>query len=145
MSDRSPEASSPEVSTRMRRTGRRDTAAELAIRRELHRRGHRYRVDRRPVPHLRTRADIVFTRWRVAVFVDGCFWHGCPEHATQPKANAAWWGQKLAANVARDRRADAALRAEGWQVVRIWEHEPVDEAVRRVEIALGSQRAARTS
>jgi DNA mismatch endonuclease (patch repair protein) len=102
----------------MRRTGRRDTAAELAIRRELHRRGHRYRIDQRPVPQLRTRADIIFTRWRVAVFVDGCFWHGCPEHATQPKANAAWWGQKLAANVARDRRADAALRAEGWQVVR---------------------------
>lgn len=129
----------------MRRTGRRDTAAELAIRRELHRRGHRYRVDRRPVPHLRTRADIVFTRWRVAVFIDGCFWHGCPVHATQPKVNAAWWREKLAANVARDRRATADLRADGWEVVRIWEHERVDEAVRRVEIALGSQRAARTA
>jgi DNA mismatch endonuclease, patch repair protein len=143
MSDRSPEASSPAVSARMRRTGRRDTAVELAIRRELHRRGHRYRVDRRPSDRLRTRADILFTRGRVAVFIDGCFWHGCPEHGTAPKANAKWWQEKIAANIARDRRTDEALEAEGWLVLRIWEHEDVAAAVVRVEEALACRRADR--
>jgi DNA mismatch endonuclease, patch repair protein len=144
MSDRSPEASSATVSARMRRTGRRDTAAEVAIRRELHRRGHRYRVDLRPSDRLRTRADIVFTRWRVAVFIDGCFWHGCPEHWTAPKANAAWWRQKIETNVARDRRTDTALTAQGWLVVRIWEHEDVRAAVARIEIALDDRRGDST-
>jgi DNA mismatch endonuclease, patch repair protein len=128
----------------MRRTGRRDTAAEVAIRRELHRRGHRYRVDLRPSDRLRTRADIVFTRWRVAVFIDGCFWHGCPEHWTAPKANAAWWRQKIETNVARDRRTDTALTAQGWLVVRIWEHEDVRAAVARIEIALDDRRGDST-
>lgn len=136
MSDRPPEASSPTVSARMRRTGRKDTAAEVAIRRELHRRGHRYRVDLRPSDRLRTRADIAFTRWRVAVFIDGCFWHGCPDHWTAPKANAAWWREKIEANVARDRRTDTALAAEGWLVVRVWEHEKVPTAVARIESTL---------
>jgi DNA mismatch endonuclease, patch repair protein len=144
MDDPSPKSSSSEISARMRRTGRRDTAAELAIRRELHRRGYRYRVDQRPSDRMRTRADILFTRWRVAVFVDGCFWHGCPEHGTAPKANAVWWREKITANIARDRRADAALAAEGWLVVRIWEHEEIPNAVARVEEALGRRRADRT-
>jgi DNA mismatch endonuclease, patch repair protein len=144
MSDRSPEASSATVSARMRRTGRRDTAAEVAIRRELHRRGHRYRVDLRPSDRLRTRADIVFTRWRVAVFIDGCFWHGCPEHWTAPKANAAWWREKIETNVARDRRTDTALTAQGWLVVRIWEHEDVRAAVARIESALDDRRGDST-
>jgi DNA mismatch endonuclease, patch repair protein len=125
----------------MRRTGRRDTAVELAIRRELHRRGHRYRVDRRPSDRLRTRADILFTRGRLAVFIDGCFWHGCPEHGTTPRANAKWWQEKIAANIARDRRTDQALGAEGWLVVRIWEHEDVMTAATRVEDALARRRA----
>ena len=141
MGDRSPAPSSPGVSARMRRTGQRDTAAELAIRRELHRRGHRYRVDLRPSRKLRTRADVVFTRWRVAVFIDGCFWHGCPEHWRAPKANAAWWREKVNANIARDRRADARLAAEGWLVVRIWEHEQVAIGVDQIEKALDARRA----
>jgi DNA mismatch endonuclease, patch repair protein len=145
MSDRSPGASSPAVSARMRRTAQRDTAAEVAIRRELHRRGHRYRVDLRPSSQLRTRADVVFTRWRVAVFIDGCFWHGCPNHWTAPKANSAWWQEKIEANVARDRRADAGLAAEGWLVVRIWEHEPVSLGVDRIERALDDRRGGGTS
>ena len=145
MGDRSPDASSPAVSARMRRTAQRDTAAEVAIRRELHRRGHRYRVDLRPSSQLRTRADVVFTRWRVAVFVDGCFWHGCPDHWTAPKANAAWWREKIEANVARDRRADVGLAAEGWLVVRIWEHEDVSIGVDRIERALDDRRAGSTS
>jgi DNA mismatch endonuclease (patch repair protein) len=92
----------------------------LALRRELHRRGLRYRVN---LGNLPGRPDIALTRAKVAVFVDGCFWHGCPEHAVAPKANADWWRSKLGANVARDRRNDVALRESGWLVVRAWEHE----------------------
>ena len=145
MGDRSPDASSPAVSARMRRTAQRDTAAEVAIRRELHRRGHRYRVDLRPSSQLRTRADVVFTRWRVAVLIDGCFWHGCPDHWKAPKANSAWWREKIEANVARDRRADVGLAAEGWLVVRIWEHEDVSIGVDRIQRALDDRRGGGTS
>jgi DNA mismatch endonuclease, patch repair protein len=74
----------------------------------------------------------VFTRRRVVVFVDGCFWHGCPLHATEPKNNAEWWREKLAANMARDRRHDEELTSAGWTVLRIWEHENADVAIRRV-------------
>jgi DNA mismatch endonuclease (patch repair protein) len=86
----------------MQATRGRDTAPELALRRELHRRGLRYRVDMPVIPGLRRRADVVFPRARVAVFVDGCFWHGCPQHATFAKSNAAFWAAKIAANKARD-------------------------------------------
>lgn len=92
----------------------------MALRHELHSRGLRYRVN---VGNLPGRPDIALTRARIAVFVDGCFWHGCPEHAVAPKANANWWRSKLDANVARDRRNDATLRESGWVVVRAWEHE----------------------
>lgn len=105
----------------------RDTAPELRLRRELHRRGMRYRVNH-PIPVPRRRADIVFTRQRVAVFVDGCYWHGCPLHATQPKHNAQWWRAKLEANVGRDRDTDARLAEGGWVSVRIWEHEDAEHA-----------------
>jgi len=107
----------------MQRTGRRDTAAERAVRGELHRRGLRYFVDRSVDPGTRRRVDIVFPRRRVAVFVDGCFWHSCPVHRTTPKANREWWVAKLAANEARDRATDKALRQVGWIVLRFWEHE----------------------
>lgn len=117
----------------MQRQGRRDTAPELALRRELWRRGLRYRVDVAPLAGMRRRADIVFTRARVAVFVDGCYWHGCPLHASTPKANREWWVAKLAANVARDRDTEARLSALGWHVVRVWEHEVAADAADRVE------------
>lgn len=117
----------------MRNTPRRDTPAELALRRVLHSRGLRYRVDVAPVPGSRRRADLVFPGPRVAVFVDGCFWHGCPKHATQPKANRQWWADKLAANVARDRSTDELLGDAGWIVIRIWEHESPESAARRIE------------
>jgi DNA mismatch endonuclease (patch repair protein) len=81
---------------------------------------------------MRRRADLVFPSARVAVFVDGCFWHGCPEHATWPKQNAGWWRDKIEANRRRDRDTDARLREVGWQPVRVWEHEPVEEAARRI-------------
>jgi DNA mismatch endonuclease (patch repair protein) len=116
----------------MQATRRRDTAPELALRRELHRRGLRYRVDTEVKIGLRRRADVVFTKARVAVFVDGCFWHGCPAHATAPKANAGFWAGKLAANQARDRDTDVRLTAAGWRIVRIWEHEDPAVAADRV-------------
>lgn len=126
----------PLTSARMRAQRRRDTAPEVALRRELHRRGARFFVDRAPLPGLRRRADLVFPRKHVAVYVDGCFWHSCPQHATSPKNNAQWWADKLAANVVRDRDTDTRLAAAGWSVVRIWEHEDPTEAADRVQAAL---------
>lgn len=115
----------------MERQRRRDTKPELALRRSVWRLGLRYRVDVAPIPG-RRRADLVFTRARVAVYVDGCFWHRCPSHGTMPKANREWWTAKLEANVQRDRDTDRRLAAAGWIVVRVWEHEPTDEAAKRV-------------
>lgn len=124
----------PRTSARMSRQRRRDTAPEMALRKELHRRGRRFFVDRPPLPGVRRRADLVFPRRRVAVYVDGCFWHRCPVHATAPKKNAEWWDAKLAGNVQRDRDTDARLAAAGWTVVRVWEHEdPVTAATRVVD------------
>lgn len=113
----------------MRSNRRRDTKPELEVRRRLHASGYRYRVDFRLESDLRVNADIVFTRARVAIFIDGCFWHGCPLHATPPRANANYWGPKLARNVERDRIADAQLRARGWTVLRYWEHEDAADVV----------------
>lgn len=107
----------------MQVTRRRDTAAELAIRRALHAGGLRYRVDREILVGTRWRADIAFITARVAVFVDGCFWHSCPRHKTSPKANAAWWAAKLAQNRRRDTHTNRRLRRAGWHVERVWEHE----------------------
>ncbi len=95
--------------------------------------GLRYRVDRPVLAGVRRRVDIVFSSSQVAVFVDGCFWHRCPEHATSPKANAAWWQAKLDANQARDIDTDRRLRDAGWTVVHVWEHE--DPAVAAARIA----------
>ncbi|WP_315772110.1 very short patch repair endonuclease [Rhodococcoides kroppenstedtii] len=120
------------TSARLSRQRRRDTKPELALRRLLHAAGLRYRVDRAPLPGLRRRADVVFTRARVAVYVDGCFWHSCPVHATHPRNNAQWWADKLAANVARDRDTDRRLEEAGWTVVRIWEHEDPAVAAEKV-------------
>lgn len=124
----------------MSRLGRRDTAPERAIRSELHRRGLRFRLDRPVVPHLRVRPDLVFPTQRIAIFVDGCFWHCCPDHASWPKSNADWWRDKLRANVRRDRRTDAALTAAGWLVIRVWEHEMPRDASDRIEQAVRARR-----
>ncbi|SNS55419.1 very short patch repair endonuclease [Rhodococcoides kyotonense] len=124
------------TSARLSKQRRRDTKPEIALRRELHSRGLRYFVDRAPVTGMRRRADVVFPRRKLAVYVDGCFWHSCPVHATKPRNNAQWWADKLAANVARDRNTDERLAAEGWTVIRIWEHEDPVVAADRVVGAL---------
>ena len=123
------------LSARMSALARRDTRPEVALRRELHRRGLRFRVQL-PVPGNRRRTiDIAFTRARLAVFVDGCFRHGCPDHGTKPVTNAEWWVWKIERNIARDRDTDVLLAAAGWTVVRIWEHEPAEGAAQRIVAA----------
>ncbi len=139
---------SPAVSARMSRQASKDTAAELAVRRLLHAGGLRYRVEY-PVPGMaRRRIDVAFTSVRLAVLIDGCFWHGCPEHATQPKSNAEWWRQKLDRNMARDAETTAHLVAAGWEVLRFWEHEAPEAvalsiagAVQRRRAVVGGKRA----
>lgn len=137
---RTPQPSSPQAKARMQRQRRGDTAPEMALRRTLHARGYRYRVDRAPLAGLRRRADLVFPRAKVAVFVDGCFWHRCPHHATVPASNTDWWEAKLNANVARDRDTDRRLDDAGWAVVRVWEHEDPEHAADRVAAAVEPRR-----
>jgi DNA mismatch endonuclease (patch repair protein) len=120
---RRPAASSRAALHRMQSTRQRDTPAEMTLRKLLHARGLRFLVDRPIVPGTRRRADIVFVRARVAVFVDGCFWHSCPRHGTLPKANADWWISKLNANRLRDADTTARLHRANWRVVRVWEHQ----------------------
>ncbi|MGW1812750.1 very short patch repair endonuclease [Streptomyces sp. NPDC002125] len=123
----------PARSRNMAAIKRRDTKPERAIRSLLHAAGKRYRVDvRLQLENACPRPDIVFTRARVAVFVDGCFWHCCPDHGRQPSVNDGYWGPKLQRNVVRDRAADEALRAAGWTVVRVWEHEAPGKAAERI-------------
>jgi DNA mismatch endonuclease (patch repair protein) len=108
---------------------KRDNGPEMAVRRLLHAAGLRYRVAW-PVPGQRRRTiDIAFTRARLAVFIDGCFWHGCPLHATSPKANAAWWAEKITTNRARDADVTGQLQELGWTVLRFWEHEDPEDVV----------------
>ncbi|MBB1155952.1 MULTISPECIES: very short patch repair endonuclease [Amycolatopsis] len=120
------------VSARMSKQKSRNTGIEMALRKILHAAGYRYRVHRRPVKGVRREADLVFGPARVAVFVDGCFWHGCPEHGTWPKNNADYWRTKIETNRRRDANTDALLLEAGWLSVRIWEHEATDVAASRV-------------
>ncbi|MEO3807965.1 very short patch repair endonuclease [Sphaerisporangium sp. B11E5] len=101
----------------------RDTKPELALRRAVHALGLRYRVSIRPLPNIRRTADLVFTRSKVAVFMDGCFWHGCPQHHTKSATNADYWAEKVRRNRERDAETDRLLTEAGWTVIRIWEHE----------------------
>lgn len=123
---------------RMRSVRRKDTAAEMAVRRLAHRRGLRYRVHASVPGLVRVRPDMVFVRSRVAVFIDGCFWHGCPIHGTVPISNSSWWLEKLASNVKRDKRAREVLESLGWTVLRFWEHDEPTTVVQMIEAALNS-------
>lgn len=125
--------SSPEASARMSRVRQRDTKAEVRLRSALHARGLRYRVNVTLLDKPRRVADIVFGPKRVAVFVDGCFWHGCPAHGSRSKSNTAFWDDKIKANKARDADTSIRLEAIGWRVVRVWEHEDPEEAAARIE------------
>lgn len=116
----------------MRGNKRAGTAPEMRVRRLAHAAGLRYRVDARPLTEERFRADLVFAGPKLAVFIDGCYWHGCPEHYRPARTNAEFWRAKIAANKARDQRVDALLAASGWMVVRAWEHEDPVEIVDRV-------------
>ncbi|ADL49563.1 DNA mismatch endonuclease Vsr [Micromonospora aurantiaca ATCC 27029] len=134
-------ASSPGVRGRMQRQRTRDTQPELAIRRLLHAAGLRYRVDVAPTRSLRRRADIVFGPARVAVFVDGCFWHGCPQHGSRKtKTNTDYWSGKVARNQARDTATDGLLTNDGWLVIRVWEHEDPREAAERIASSVHKRR-----
>lgn len=141
-----PAASSPGAKRTMLGNRRRDSRPERRLRSALHADGMRFRVDlpirldgRRPI-----RPDIVFTRARVVVFVDGCFWHGCPEHGRPPRTNSGYWSAKIAVNQARDREQTAALENAGWEVVRFWEHDEPTASVATVRAAIESQAASKT-
>lgn len=116
-------ASSSAVRRSMQGNRSRDTSPELAVRSLLHARGWRYRVSRRPIRAVRRTADLVFGPARVAVFVDGCFWHGCPDHFVPPKTNPGYWNEKIGGNRRRDAETDRLLREHGWLPLRFWEHE----------------------
>ncbi|MDT0377209.1 very short patch repair endonuclease [Streptomyces sp. DSM 42041] len=141
--DRLPEgstASSPAVRSAMQGNKGRDTTVELRLRSLLHRQGLRFRVDVRPLSNERFRADILFTKCRVAVFVDGCFWHGCPAHHRPSKKNSEFWRRKIEGNRQRDERTTEVLKTAGWTVLRVWEHEDPELAAARVLAVVREQR-----
>jgi DNA mismatch endonuclease (patch repair protein) len=126
----------------MRGNRSRDTRPEVALRSALHRRGLRFRKHAKPLPDLGYRVDVVFPRDRLAVEVDGCFWHGCPTHGTRPATNADYWTEKIDRNVARDRARSEALESAGWMLLRVWEHEDATGAAGRIAAVLAERRAA---
>ena len=131
-----PAPSSPAAAHRMRVTRQRNTGIEKSLRSALHRLGLRFRLHRRLLNRSSCTVDLVFASARVAVFVDSCYWHGCPEHGTLPKANRDWWRAKLAGNRKRDRKLTRRLQAEGWHVIRIWEHDDFQSAALRISLAV---------
>lgn len=134
--DTQPHPLSDTVSAQMSRMPTRNSSPEVAVRRVLHAHGLRFRVNH---PELPGKPDIALTRARIAVFIDGCFWHACPEHGTLPKNNREWWRAKLAGNLERDRRKDAELERLGYMVLHFWEHEDPDTVAKEV-ISYWSQR-----
>jgi DNA mismatch endonuclease (patch repair protein) len=120
---------------------KRDTRPELSLRRAVHAAGLRYRVATRPLPGRPWTADLVFRPARVAVFLDGCYWHGCPEHYNPPRTNSGYWSSKIGRNRSRDALVDSELQAAGWSPLRIWEHEPTEAALGRVVQAVRRARS----
>ncbi|MFF0004219.1 very short patch repair endonuclease [Streptomyces tibetensis] len=119
----------------------RDTKPELLVRRLVHASGLRYRVAARPLPNLRRTADMVFRSAKVAVFIDGCYWHGCPEHYTSPATNPGYWSEKVARNVTRDLDTNSKLEQAGWLVLRFWEHTPAEESAAKIIQLVRDRRA----
>lgn len=124
----------------MRGNRSRDTRPEVVVRSALHRAGMRFRKHYVPLAGSRTRVDVAFPRWHVAVQIDGCFWHACPEHGTRPSSHADYWTEKLRRNVERDRRSDEVLAEAGWTVLRFWEHEDPESVAVVVHYALSKRR-----
>jgi DNA mismatch endonuclease (patch repair protein) len=121
-----------------------DTRPEVLVRSALHRRGLRFRKHTAlTISGVRVRPDVVFPREKLAVFVDGCFWHRCPQHGTSPRTNSAYWASKLDRNVERDHKIDKLLKAGGWEIARVWEHELPEEAAERVALVVSQRRASR--
>jgi len=137
-------ATTPAVRRSMRSNRSRDTGPELALRRLLWRSGLRYRVAARPLPQLRSTVDVVFRPSRVAVEVRGCFWHGCPEHYRAPGSNQEYWTAKIARNKARDMAIEEALRAAGWLLIVVWEHDNPTDAAHEIISAVARHRRADT-
>ncbi len=135
---RAPVASSPRVRRVMQATPSRDTAPEKALRSTLHRMGLRFRKDVRPVESVRCKADVVFTKAKVCVFIDGCFWHGCPEHFHPPKTNTEWWIEKIQDNINRDKAKTAIIEKNGWKVFRFWEHEIQGKRLNTITIMISN-------
>ena len=136
-------ASSPASRATMQGNRRRDTRPEMAVRRAVHALGLRYRVDARPLDGLNRRADLVFTRAKVAVFIDGCYWHGCPQHGTTARTNSDYWGPKIERNRERDVDTDARLLQAGWEVLRFWEHEAPLDVARQISTVVKGQGSRR--
>lgn len=134
-----PWASSAATRKTMQGNRGRDTRPEVAVRRLVHAQGLRYRVNARPEPDLRRTADLLFTRARVAVFLDGCYWHGCPQHFTMPSTNRDYWSTKIEHNKERDRHTSAMLAERGWFVLRFWEHQPPEAVARSIEQVVREQ------
>jgi DNA mismatch endonuclease, patch repair protein len=129
-----PGPSSPEIGARLASVRQRDTEPEIALRRALHARGLRYRLHVPLLSKPRRTADIVFPSKRIAVFVDGCFWHGCPQHGTRSKSNAAFWQSKVETNEACDADTVRRLEEKNWTAIRVWEHEDPEEAAERISL-----------
>lgn len=142
---RAPAASSAGVRKVMQANTGRETRPEQTVRRFLHRCGLRFRKDLRPLPALRCAADVVFTKAKLCIFIDGCFWHGCPRHFRVPASNTAWWAEKIEANRARDKRNDKLLKRNGWSVVRLWEHEITSDRLIRLARAIHARIETDTS
>ncbi len=134
-----PSPSSEAALKRMQAAKPRDTAPEKALRSVLHRKGLRFRTDEKPIKNINRKADIIFRSAKVAVFIDGCFWHGCPIHGTRAKANAKFWQNKIEQNQARDLDTNMQLRKAGWKVVRVWEHEDLEKASRKIYNLVGKR------
>lgn len=143
--DESSWASSRSVRAVMRGNRKRDTRPELALRRAVHRQGLRFRVCRRPIPEIAGTADLVFATARVAVFLDGCFWHGCPQHFGPPRTNASYWTPKIERNRRHDAMVNEALQSAGWTVIRVWEHEDAEMAADKIQLVVREGCRSRSS